>query len=405
MRIFKPNISPGIATLLLLLTLTVTAPSPALAQDDLEQTKRKATALIDELKYIEALPLLERIVAAEPDNAGMQYYLGFALIAKANDTADSAARRDMRIRARAAFVRSKELGNNQPLVEALISSMPVDGSDGAPYSSNPAADAIMKTAEAHFAKGEIDDALKYYQSALVLDPKLYYAALFSGDVYLRKNNYERAEFWYQKAISIDPTKETAYRYSATPLMRQKKFDQARDRYIEAYITEPYNRFAISGISQWAEATNTRLAHPAIDYPVSVTFKENGDADIKMDPTTLGQDDGTFAWISYGTARISWRKEKFAKAFPKETAYRHSLAEEADAVRTVLSIATTDKRTTTLNPSLARLKKINDDGLLEAYLLMARADRGLVQDHPAYLAKNRALLRRYVMEYVVRGGGN
>lgn len=404
----KLNLDRRFATMTLLLAvLFISAPTAPGQTGDLEQEKQKAAALISEQKYIEALPLLEKIVAAEPNNGEMHFYLGFALIAKANDidTPAAEARRNLRVRARASFVRAQQLGYDKPLVEAMISSLPPDGSEGAAFSANAAAEAIMKVAEAHFSKGELDQALKNYQQALVLDQKLYHAALFSGDVYLRRNDFEQAEFWYQKAIAIDPNRETAYRYSATPLMRQRKYDQARDRYIEAYITEPYNRFTISGISQWAEATNTRLAHPQIEVPVTVTFKENGDANINLDPTVLNQDDGSFAWIGYGTTRTGWRKEKFAKTFPKEAVYRHSLAEEADALRSVLNIATSDKRTKTLSPSLARLKKLNDEGLLEAYLLLARADQGIAQDHPAYLASNRAVLRRYVMEYVVRGGGS
>lgn len=390
----------------LLLALALTFAQPAFGQPgDLEQTKQKAAALIDELKYIEAFPLLERIVAAEPNNAQMQFYLGFALIAKANEASDPAMRKNFRVRARAAFVRSKELGYDAPLVDALITSMPPDGSEGAEFSSNAAAAAIMKTAEAHFSKGELDEALRHYQRALVLDPKLYHAALFSGDVYLHKNNFEQAEFWYQKAIAIDPNRETVYRYSATPLMRQRKFDQARDRYVEAYITEPYNRFTASGLTQWAQVTNTALGHPKIDIPVTVTVNDKGDTNIGLDPAALGQDDGSFAWIGYGLSRTAWRKEKFAKTYPKETAYRHSLAEEADALRSVIAMATSDKRTKTLTPALAKLKKLNDEGLLEAYLLLGRADQGIAADHRAYLATNRAILRRYVMEYVLRGGGN
>ena len=396
------------ANALLVLGLALTFAQSAAAQaGDLEQTKQKAAALINDLKYVDALPLLEKIVAAEPDNPEMQFYLGFALVAKANDidTPEAESRRKLRVRARDSFVRAKQLGYDAPLVDALITSLPPDGSEGAEFSSNAAAAAIMKTAEAHFSKGELDEALKNYQRALVLDPKLYHGALFSGDVYLHKNNYEQAEYWYQKAISIDPNRETAYRYSATPLMRQRKFDQARDRYVEAFITEPYNRFAVSGISQWAQATNTRLGHPQIDIPVTVTFKDNGDATINLDPAALGQDDGSFAWIGYGATRTVWRREKFAKTFPKETTYRHSLAEEADALRSVVTVAASDKRTKTLAPALAKLKKLNDDGLLEAYLLLGRPDQGIAQDHRAYLATNRALLRRYVMEYVMRGGGN
>ena len=189
-------------------------------------------------------------------------------------------------------------------------------------------------------------------------------------------------------------------------MRQRKFDAARDRYIEAFITEPYNRFAQAGLVQWGEATGTTLAHPRIDIPTNITFDEKGDAKINLDASALlgGKDDGSFAWISYGVARSAWRKEKFAKTFPAEKEYRHSLAEEVDALRGVVSTATADKRNKDLNPSLAKLKKLDEEGLLEAYILIARPDDGIALDHPAFLKQNRDKLRRYVLEYVVKGGG-
>jgi hypothetical protein len=70
---------------------------------------------------------------------------------------------------------------------------------------------------------------------------------------------------------------------------------------------------------------------------------------------------------------------------------------------VVSTATTDKRTKKLNPSLAKLKKLDEEGLLEAYILLARPDQGIAQDHPAYLKQSRDKLRRYMMQYVVKAG--
>ncbi len=378
----------------------------AQTDDNTQQLKERAAQLVKEQKYIEALPLLEKLLVAEPNDLETHYYLGFALIAQANTMKDDAARRAVRVRARNAFIKSKELGNREPLVDALIQSLPPDGSEGRAFSQNIEANKLMVDAESFFSQGKLDDALKIYQQALQLDPKIYEAALFSGDVYTHKGDYEQAEVWYQKAIAINPNRETAYRYSATPLMKQKKFDKARDRYVEAYITEPYSRFPVAGLSQWARATNTKLAHPEIDIPTSVSFDEKGDVKIDLNASALlgGKDDGSFAWLSYGLARSTWRKEKFAKTFPQEKRYRHTLDEEADALRSVLAMATSDKKTKTLSPSLQKLKKLNDEGLLEAYILIARADEGIARDHSAYLKQNRDKLRRYVVEYVLTGGG-
>src|SRR5205814_467120 len=143
-----------------------------------------------------------------------------------------------------------------------------------------------------------------------------------------------------------------------------------------------------------------------DIPTNVTFDEKGDAKINLDANAAlgGKDDGSFAWIAYGATRSTWHKEKFAKTFPNEKAYRHSLAEEADALGSVITLATADKKTKTLSASLTTLRKLNDEGLLEAYILLAQADEGIFQDHSAYLRQNRDKLRRYMVEYVLTGGG-
>ena len=71
---------------------------------------------------------------------------------------------------------------------------------------------------------------------------------------------------------------------------------------------------------------------------------------------------------------------------------------------MLAIATADKKVKSLSPSLARLKKLNDAGLLHAYVLFARVDRGIARDYPDYRTANRAKLRQYVVEYILTGGG-
>lgn len=373
--------------------------------ESVEKLKARVLELTEQTKYLEALPLLEKLVVAEPDNAQMHFYLGFALIAHANNTKDADKRIALSKRARAAFVRAKELNIAEPVVDALIASIPLDGSLGQSFSENIAANSLMTQAEAFFSQGKLDEALGNYQKALTLDPRLYHAALFSGDVFMHKEDFANAELWYKKAIDIDPNIETAYRYSATPLMRQGKTVEARDRYIEAFITEPYNKFTTAGLVQWAQATQTSLAHPTIDTPTSVTFDEKGEAKINLDASALlGGDDGSFAWISYGATRSKWHKETFAQKFPGQK-YRHSLAEEAEALRSVITLATSDKKTKTLSPALVKLKKLNDEGLLEAYILLAKPDNGIAMDHPAYLKENREKLRRYTVQYVATGGGN
>jgi tetratricopeptide (TPR) repeat protein len=367
----------------------------------LQELKREIVRLVDDYRHTEALPLLRELVEREPANSEAHYYLGFSWMAQAANVADEAERKALLVRGREAFLKAKELGSGRENLDGLIASIPPDGSTSDRFSQNVEAHAWMVQAEAFFGQGKLQDALRAYQKALELDPRLYEAALFSGDVYLKENDFAQAENWYQKAIDINPNRETAYRYSATPFMRQGRTKEALARYVEAYITEPYSNFSQGGLAQWARVTNTRLAHPAIEIPVTVTAS-GAESKITIDPAALSRtDDGSPGWIIYGGMRAEWKMKKFAETFPRETNYRHSVAEEADALRAVL-IAARDAKT--LSPSLAMLKKLDNDDLLEAYILMARPDQGIAQDHAAYLKDYRDKLRRYVMDYVVTGGG-
>ncbi|MGI8787467.1 MAG: tetratricopeptide repeat protein [Pyrinomonadaceae bacterium] len=380
------------------------AASKAKAQDiDISSLKERAAALVKENKYIDALPLFEKIAIVEPDNAENQFQLGAALLAKTRVVTDKEEIKNLFMRSRDALLKAKKLGYPEPKLDAVIKSIPEDGTIPS-YTQNADVEKIMQEGEAFFAQGKMDNALEKYQKALKLDPTLYYAALYSGDAYLQKGDFDKAEIWYQKAIQIDPNRETAYRYSATPLMKQKKYDQARDRYVEAYITEPFNNYTAAGLGQWAQVTGAKLGHPRIEIPTSFAADENGNSKINLNESTLGgKDDGSNAWLAYGITRASWQKE-FVKNFPNEKTYRHSLAEEVDALQSVITLAAADKKVKNLSPSLAKLKELNDKGLLESYILLARADKGIYQDYAEYLKSNRDKLRRYVVEYILTGGG-
>lgn len=370
-----------------------------------EAEKQRALKLLENSKATEALPILERLTQSNPEDGQAMFYFGFAILAQAQTLTDTATRKQSRIRARAAMLKARELGYKSPLLDSILESIPADGGEDQKYSANADADRAMREGEAAFVKGNLDGALAAYQRALEHDPKLYEAALFAGDMYFKKGQAFKAAEWYERAISIAPDRETAYRYSASPLMEAGKLEEARARYIEAVIAEPFNRLAWAGIARWAEAARVELGHPKIEVPTSVTPLKDNKMTINISPDSLGTDNGAAAWLGYGLTRASWATEKFAKEFPGEKAYRHTLREEAEALRMVVEsvkVQTKDKKIKTLDPSLARLVKLNDEGLLEAYILFARVDEGIAQDYFEYRKTNRDKLRRYLSEYVTTG---
>jgi tetratricopeptide (TPR) repeat protein len=368
-----------------------------------EAEKQRALKLLESSKATEALPILERLIESNPEDGQAMFYFGFAILAQAQTLPDANARKQSRIRARAAMLKARESGYKSPLLDSILDSIPADGGEEQKYSANAEADRAMREGEAAFVKGNLDAALIAYQRALEHDPKLYEAALFAGDMYFKKGQGFKAAEWYERAIQIAPDRETAYRYSASPLMEAGKLEEARARYIEAVIAEPFNRLAWAGIARWAEAARVELGHPKIEVPTNLTTPKDNTTTMEIDPgMLLGKDDGAASWLVYGLTRMGWAKEKFAKEFPGEKQYRHTLREEAEALGAVVESVKTqtkEKKIKTLDASLARLVKLHDEGLLEAYILFARVDQGIAQDYFEYRKTNRDKLRRYLKEYV------
>ena len=391
--------SPGVRTFFCFVLLLLASYALS-AQTDDEKAREiivKALTLYQQQRYAEAVPYMEVLVEAMQDSPEIHFAYGVCLLGKSKQVSNTEEAQQLSAKALEQFLKAKELGTKNPQNEsfiALLSGKAAASPDSPTFSTNKEADKLMMEGENYFAQSKYDEAVKKFEKALELDPKLYRAALSAGDCYTAKRDWDNAEKWYQKGIAIDPNRETAYRYSATPLMKQGKYDLARERYIEALITEPYSDLARRGISQWADVTGAKLGHPKLNIP-DVSFDSNGKAITGA--AIDANDPSARPWLSYIATRESWRKEKFAKAFPKESVYRHSLQEEAEALRSVITASEGSK---TANPQLQVLAKMDAEGLLEAFILMALPDKGIAADHAEFLKNNRPKLRQYVANYLI-----
>ncbi len=378
---------------------------------DFATERERAIRLVNEKKFTEALPLLEKLSAAKEADGQIFLGLGLTYWRLQDATKDRAAWKQVRLKARTAWLKARELGVSIPDIDLIVASIKDDGGDRA-QSDNLLAQSSFDEALQPFASGDYKTAAAAYEKAATTDPTWYEAALYTGNTYYAMKEYEKAGIWFAKAIAIDPNRETAYRYWADGLASSGKEKEAVDKYLDAIIAEPYSSAAWRGLSNYAQRGNIKLAHPKIVIPVDFSSSGKGETSI-----TLGigdkTDDGSFAWTMYGISRANWQTDKdgklskeFSKAYPNEKIYRHSLAEEMDALHLVLSgIKNGSKDVKKTAPALVTLKKLNDEGLLEAYVLFVRADAGIKQDYPAYRQNNRDKLKRYLTDYVMKNGGN
>ena len=370
--------------------------SPATDDD-----RKHALELYDQNKFTEALPLLEKLAVELPMDLVIQERLASTVFVTSNGIEDPERRKQQVLRARALLLHAKELGDNSNLLQVLLDAIPPDGSDSS-FSPNTNVEQVMRKAESAYESGDLAKALEGYTQALVLDPKLYFAALYGGDTLFKMKQYDKAGDWFTQAIEINPNVETAYRYWGDSLMAEGKMSEARAKFIDAVVAEPYTKKSNIGIQQWAERNKVRFTVPRIQSPNSTKPNEKG-MTLTVDSSALGRNDGSSAWMIADMSHMLWQSEKFKKEYPNEKEYRHSLKEESerlDLVAEALQQMLKDKKVKNLDPNLATLLKLKESGLVEAYILISAADQGITQDYAAYREQHCEKLRQYLDEIVV-----
>jgi tetratricopeptide (TPR) repeat protein len=369
-----------------------------------DDNRKLAFELFKQDKQLEALPLFEELALKSPDDRDVLLGLGACLVAEAATLDDENAATKERVRARQLLLKAKKLGSTAPLLENLLQMLPEDGV--VKYENTPA-DQAMRAGEAAFARHDFEEAIKNYTKVLEYDPKNYSAALFIGDTYFTEKDWAKAGEWYQKAIDLDPNKETAHRYYGDMLLKTGEIEKSRTRFIQAVVAEPYSPITWRALQAWATTNKLQLKRMHVDTPNNVSQTGEKNITITVDPEA--SDETSALWLSYGLTKVKWRGDEFKKQFPAEKQYRHSLAEEAEALTTAATVWTevneSDKKkkkasSAPKDPNLILLLKLHQAKMIEPYVLLNAADEGIAQDYPGYREKNREKLEQYLSEFVV-----
>lgn len=375
-----------------------TAPAES-SSPDLLIDLRHASELRKSARYEEARAVYEADLRSNPDSGRLHFEIAYTLYLESYGEGTSARGKALRRQAYQLSHKAAALGFSDGVLDMLLTGIDEDGRDlslSAAYSPKPEADAAIKQAEKLYSQGHLDEALEFYQQALTVDPRAYAAVLFSGDVFFTKKDFVPAMEWFAKAVALDPNRETADRYWADALMKLGRIEEARQHYLNAVIAEPYNRLPRDMLAQHAAATHLSLNHPAVALP-RVEIKMDGEKPaISYDPA------GGPAVMAYALARVTWIQKERANYFSKDAPVRHSLPEEASALRefcqVITELAAKDPaQTKAWTETVAALQSLDRTGLLEAYVLLDRADQGIAADYPAYRAQHRAELNRYLRE--------
>ena len=377
------------------------SPIQTTPKDDPE--RQHAVDLFKSGKFVEAMPLFEKLAADHPADAAIKEGWAFSVMSYAATLSDPELRKKARARARSIALQAKQLGDNSSLLQVVLE-LPEDGSEP-PFSDRKEVDAAMKAAEADFVRGDFDKARDGYLRVLMLDPNNYEAALFIGDVYFKQHINGSAGEWFARATQINPDRETAYRYWGDALWDLGKSGEAREKYIQAVVAEPYNQRSWVGLNQWAGRTKISLNWVQLQDKSTVTHKDEKTTNITIDPEALKKTDlGGAAWLAYGMERALWQGDKFKKEFPNEPKYRKTMREEADSLHLMATVLLEqknfEKKKKDMDPALVQLVQIDKAGFIEPFTLLNRADNEIAQDYSAYRTEHRETIYRYLDEFVV-----
>jgi tetratricopeptide (TPR) repeat protein len=379
--------------------LAQSTPDPAYQAE-----RQKASKLFEQGKRLEALPLLEELVKANPKDDQMLVALAACLVEHAATVSDQGAAGKERLRARDLLDQAWNLGNHSTLamnLSDLLKKLPESGAVS--FSDNPEVEKVMEAGESAFSRRDFDEAVKDYSRALELDPKNYSAVLFIGNSYDKQNQFAKGAEWYERAIQLDPNIETAFRYYADMLAREGDMVKARTMLIGAAVAEPYNQLVWRELHAWATINHTHINEIFVTVPAPAQYQRSD----YREPAEIST-----VWQAYRAVIASWQKgDEFKKHFPEEKEYRHSLPEEAEALTAAAKVAKKlagDPKTAALisdNPSLNLLLKLYDAGLIEPYVLFSLGDSGIAKDYAAYRAKNRKEEEEYLGKFVVPSLGD
>lgn len=382
------------------LVVCVPLTAPVIADSSDQSARQVAIAYFKEGKRLQALPLLETLAQKNPKDSEVLVALAASLVEHAATLTDAEAAAKERFRARGLLQDAWGLGNSSPLAEnlrQLLGELPANGA--IEFSDNPAVEQALNTGEAAFARRDFDNALEHYAKALELEPTNYTATLFAANTYDKKKDFAKAGEWYERAMRLNPNIETAYRYYADMLAKQGDMAKSRSMLIRAAVAEPYNKMVWREIRAWATINHT--AFNIVYVPIPVQRKDDP-ARSASQSTVVSS-----AWRAYYAVRTDWQKGgRFQKYFPREAGYRHSLAEESEALTTaaeILEKIKEDNKTGELvgaDPIAGPLVKLHEAGLIDAYVLFSLGDDDIAQDYQAYRIKNRAKLETYLDKFVV-----
>jgi tetratricopeptide (TPR) repeat protein len=360
--------------------------------------RQEAMRLHKEHKLGEAAEWWQKVVAKYPGDMAAHEALGASLLIRAAGQSDRKNKISDRVQAHAELMRAQGLGDNSDLCKALLSAVSEDGSEVVPYPNQKEVHAALARGDAAIESLDWDDAAREYSLAVDLSPDNYFTPVGIGLKYAGLKQWEEAGKWYALSLRIKPDNGTAYGNWVAALTEAGEMKEAREKLVQGLLISD-GTYVNFPLNMWLNANHLKLKKINIKVPDEYPVSKTGTM-IVVDPGWLGKNDGRDAWLMYPRARRLWKKH-FNESYI--TGYRHSLAEEVDALSQVVaafneSLAKGNVKEP--DPALMLLSRFQSEGLLEAFVLLIQHDKEVNAELYRYQTQHRDKLMEVADKYII-----
>jgi tetratricopeptide (TPR) repeat protein len=150
------------------------------------------------------------------------------------------------------------------------------------FAEGSAKDPVLrnKTGIAYHQLMRLDDARKYYEQAIKLNPKYHEAINNLGTVWYAKKSYRRAITQYKRAIKLDPESASIHSNLGTAYFARKEFDLAMEEFRTALQLDPnvFEHHNSYGIMLQERSVQDRAK---FHYSMAALYAQGGRADLAI----------------------------------------------------------------------------------------------------------------------------
>lgn len=382
----------------LILSATLALSLPAFAADPCKEDCRRLLAeghaLDGQGKYTEALQKIKEAETLAP-NAALPQVAAAGVFYRLSTLAKPDKVEEMRRLARALAGRAIALDPANPIAHEVLRLL--DDGPSPLRAPSPQAAALLATAEKHFAQGNYKEALAGYEAVQRADPRYSFAWVGAGNAYFVQKDWAAAEAQFRRATEIEPGNAQAWRFLGSALRAQGKFDASEAALLAAIAADPSQRPSWSMLAEVRARGQQALKPLALRRGARVEQGADGKFTIDIEPQGEQKTPDYAIRLARAMAEANLRNADKTKS---KSAYEIELA----SWRMALTIAGEAKAKTgegISDPGLLALQALEQDGQLEAAILLLQFRQAYRPELERWLAANPGGVKAFIDRYALQ----